>query len=89
MDTLQIKESVLEDVVRRVIRETVAEFLTAHEARPAPAVYSVSEFAAAIRRRPRYVSDRCRTGKIKTLPGKPYRIPAWEAANWILKPTTK
>ena len=88
MDTPPI-EAVMEEVFRRVIRETITEFLTTQTQRPAPTVYSVSEFAAAIRRRPRYVSDRCRTGKIKTLPGKPYRIPAWEAANWILKPTTK
>ncbi len=37
--------------------------------------YTVLEFAALIRRHREWVSERCRAGIIKTLPGKPYRIP--------------
>ena len=43
--------------------------------------FTVAMFAAAIGRHPQWVSDRCRVGVIRTLPGgKPYRIPLGEAA---------
>jgi hypothetical protein len=44
--------------------------------------YTVKEFAALIRRHDEFVSDRCRTGLIRSLPGKPYRIPPSELSRW-------
>lgn len=41
--------------------------------------FTVAMFAAAIGRHTQWVSDRCRVGVIRTLPGgKPYRIPLSE-----------
>jgi hypothetical protein len=45
--------------------------------------YTVKELAGLAKRHPQYVSDRCRMGRIKTLPGKPYRIPPIEAAKFL------
>jgi hypothetical protein len=45
--------------------------------------YTVGEFAALIRRHNEYVSERCKAGVIRTLPGKPYRIPVGELRRWM------
>lgn len=68
----------------RLLRADVKS-LKDRAATPADAVapLSVPEFAKIIRRKPRFVSDRCRTGKIKTLPGKPYRIHPAEVRRWV------
>ena len=47
--------------------------------------YSVREFAVLIRRHREYVSERCKSGLIATLPGKPYRIPVTELAAWTTR----
>jgi len=51
-------------------------------AMPVPGFLTAAEFAKRIRRSPEYVTDRCRIGTIKALPGKPYRIPAEELARF-------
>ncbi len=40
--------------------------------------YTVKEVAALLRRSRMWVSDRCRCGLIRTLPGRGYRIPVGE-----------
>lgn len=63
----------------KALAHTGPAFRSAEETKP----LSVPEFAKIIRRKPRFVSDRCRTGKIKTLPGKPYRIHPAEVRRWV------
>ncbi len=50
--------------------------------RPRIQPYTVAEFCKLIRRHDEWVSDRCRSGIIRSLPGKPYRIPVSELARW-------
>lgn len=45
--------------------------------------YTVKEFAEIVRRSPEYVSTRCRVGRIKALPGKPYLIPPVELMRYL------
>ncbi len=45
--------------------------------------YTVKEFGALIRRHREWVSERCQCGLIKTLPGKPYLIPASELIRYL------
>lgn len=47
--------------------------------------YTVREFAVLIRRHREYVSQRCKSGLIATLAGKPYRIPVRELAAWTTR----
>lgn len=53
---------------------------------PAPVVHlgplSCEQFGAAIGRSTEYVQDHCRTGGIRHLPGKPYRILPEELARF-------
>ena len=44
--------------------------------------FTVKEFAGLTRRHHEYVSERCKIGVIKSLPGKPYRIPVSELRAW-------
>lgn len=44
--------------------------------------FTVKEFAGLIRRHHEYVSERCKIGVIKSLPGKPYRIPVSQLRAW-------
>ncbi|EIQ00883.1 hypothetical protein OpiT1DRAFT_05440 [Opitutaceae bacterium TAV1] len=47
--------------------------------------YTTKEFAAVVGRNEDYITQRCRGGSIKTLPGgKPYRIPLSEETEWNL-----
>ncbi len=50
--------------------------------RPRIEPYKVVEFARLIRRSRMWVSNRCMAGLIRTLPGKPYRIPVLELKRW-------
>ncbi len=49
---------------------------------PRVSPYTVKEFAQLIRRHPEFVSERCKIGVIKSLPGKPYRIPVSQLRLW-------
>lgn len=45
--------------------------------------YTVKEFATIVRRSCRYISTRCRSNRIKALPGKPYLIPPAELTRFL------
>lgn len=45
--------------------------------------YTVSEFAALVRRSKRYVATCCRANEIRALPGKPYLIPVSELNHFL------
>ena len=45
--------------------------------------YTVKELAKLARRHPNYISDKCRTGQISTLGGKPYMIPPGAASRFL------
>ena len=51
--------------------------------RPRLEPYTVAEFAAIVRRSSRFISTRCRSNRIKALPGKPYLIPVPELARFL------
>ena len=68
------------------IADKVAERILRAQAAPAPVLHlgpmTCEQFAAAIGRKVEYVQDHCRTGGIRHLPGKPYRILAEELARY-------
>ena len=70
------------------LADKVAErILRAHSAPvAAPVVHlgpmTCEQFAAAIGRSAEYVQDHCRTGGLRALPGKPYRILPEELARY-------
>jgi excisionase family DNA binding protein len=68
--------------------DALREEITANKTPERPRVepYTVKEFADLIRRHREWVSDRCRAGRIKTMPGKPYRIPVSEVEKWLAGP---
>lgn len=47
------------------------------------ATLTCGQFAERIGRGLEYVQDRCKSREIRTLPGKPYRIPAAELVRWL------
>ena len=68
------------------LADKVAERILRAQASPAPVVQlgplTCDQFAAAIGRKVEYVQDHCRTGGIRHLPGKPYRILPEELARY-------
>lgn len=68
------------------LADKVAERLLRAQASPAPVVQlrplTCEQFGAAIDRSTEYVQDHCRTGGIRHLPGKPYRILPEELARY-------
>ena len=55
----------------------------ARQAAQARGFFWTHEFASAIGRQRQFVSDRCRGGQIRVLPGgKPWRIPLQEETEW-------
>ena len=68
------------------LADKVAERLLRAQASPAPIVHlgplTCEQFAAAIGRKVEYVQDHCRTGGLRHLPGKPYRILPEELARY-------
>ena len=68
------------------LADKVAERLLRAQGAPAPVVHigplTCEQFGEAVGRSTEYVQDHCRTGGIRHLPGKPYRILPEELARY-------
>lgn len=68
------------------LADKVAERILRAQAAPSTVLHigplSCEQFSAAVGRSTEYVQDHCRTGGIRHLPGKPYRILPEELARY-------